>query len=427
MALKRDFTDRFLKSIKPAPTGKRVLHWDAQVPGFGIRTTDKTAPGAGSFVLVARFPGSNNPTARHIGDYPVMSLAQGRQTAREWRETIRLGIDPKVKIERQRAEEARQRAQTFEAAFDAYAADKLVHLRTGAAVKSTVARLVYPSWGERPLREITRADAKALIREIKERAPINANRVLSYLKTFGTWAIDEADLLDNSPFAAIKRPTPEKDRARDRKLSDAELRAFWHACDVLGIFGRAFKVMLLTGQRRSEVGAMRWSELDLRNKVWTLPKARTKGKREHEIPLSDAVIEIIASTPRLDGSPYVFASGRRGATGAYGSIQGWGRAKEALDRIVAEEIGGEDAATILPWTIHDLRRTCATRLGKLGVPRLVVAKTLNHATSDVTSVYDRHDYEIEKRAALDRWAAHLLGIVDEAGDNVVSLAAARAS
>jgi integrase len=436
MAAKRDFTDRYLKAIKPAPTGKRSLYLDAQVPGFGVRVTDNSAPGTGSFVLVARFPGSDNPTARRIGDYPAMSLTRAREIARGWRDDLRQGIDPKIKMERARQEEARQRAQTFKAGFEAYADDRLTNLRSGAVVRSIVARLTYPAWGYRPLREITRADAKELIRKVAQKTPVNANRLLAYLKTFGTWAIDE-ELIDNSPFASIRRPTSEKDRARDRTLSDIEIRTIWHACDQLGVFGRAFKIMLLTGQRRTEVGAMRWSELHMRDKVWKLSKSRTKAKRAHEVPLSDAAIEIIGMMPRLGDC--VFSSGRRrsgdgGDDRAYGPISGWGKAKEALDRFVtvrareiAEETGDEDAVTIQPWTLHDFRRTCATRLGKLGVPRVVISKVLNHAIPGVTSTYDRNEYELEKRAALDRWAAHLQGIVDGTGDNVVSLADARAS
>jgi integrase len=436
MAAKRDFTDRFLKSLKPAPTGKRVLHWDAQVPGFGVRVTDNSAPGTGSFVLVARYPGSHNPTARRIGDYPAMNLAQAREIARDWRDDLRQGMDPKVKLERQRREEARQRAQTFEAAFEDYARDHLRNLRSGAQVRSAVERLAYPEWADIPLKEIKRLDVVDLVRDVKnETGPIAANRLLSFLKAFWAWALNQGKI-DDSPAAAVKRMTKEKDRARDRVLTDIEIRAIWRASDELGIFGRAFQVMLLTGQRRTEVGAMKWSEIDLRNKVWKLSKARTKANRSHEVPLSDTVIEIINKTQRLAGSAYIFSTGthRTGDSSEIAPISGWGKAKGALDRIVAvkarkiaEEIAGDEAAKIEPWHLHDLRRTCATRLGKLGVPRLVVSKVLNHATSDVTSVYDQHDYEPEKRAALDRWTTHLLGIVNGTGDNVVSLAAARAS
>lgn len=133
MAGKRDFTDRFLKAIKPAAPEKRVILYDAQVPGFGIRVSDRSSEGnRGSFVLVARFPGSSNPTARRIGDYPGMSLAKAREVARAWREDLRQNVDPKVKLAEQARLEARRRASTFEAVFEQFADDRLSALRTGA-------------------------------------------------------------------------------------------------------------------------------------------------------------------------------------------------------------------------------------------------------------------------------------------------------
>jgi integrase len=445
VAEKRDFTDRFLtsKKIEAAPPGGRKIYWDAQVPGFGLRVTDEITSGRiGSFVLVARFPGSSNPTPRRIGDYPAMSLAKGREVAREWREDLRKRIDPKVKAERQRREEEKRRAETFAAAFDAYDEDRLGQLRSGKVVKSVVKRLVYPKWGDRPIKELKRSDVVELIRGVRSGAPIAANRLLAYLKTFFLWAIDE-ELIDDSPAATVKRPTSEKNRARERTLSDTELRAVWRACGDLGVFGRAFKLMILTGQRRTEVGAMRWSEINLRDKVWTLPKARTKARRGHELPLSEKAIKVITETPRL--SDYVFTGRRRPVAGkeeelSYGPIGGWGKAKEALDRLadvkareIAEETGDEAAAVVGEWRLHDLRRTCATRLGKLGVSRVVIAKVLNHAIPGVTSTYDHHDYALEKRDALDRWAQRVERIVNgaeeaaEAEDNkVVTFSKARA-
>ncbi len=166
MAVKRDFTDRFLKSIKPAPAGKRVIHWDAVVPGFGIRVGDKsTKENIGAFVLVTRFPGNPNPAPRRVGDYPVMTLARAREVARAWREDIARGIDPKVKEEERRQEEerlrqeqARAQADTFAMRFAKFGKDHLAELRTGAAVERAVEKHVFPVWGDRPIREIRRAD-----------------------------------------------------------------------------------------------------------------------------------------------------------------------------------------------------------------------------------------------------------------------------
>ena len=169
MATKRDFTDRFLKSIKPTAEGKRAILFDAQIPGFGIRVTERCrTEDKGSFVLVARFPGSDNPVPRRIGDYPVMSLAKAREIAREWREDIRQGIDPKEKAAEAAREQQRRRANTFGAAFAKFAEDHLKTLRTGVAVKAAVTNHVFPALGSRPMREIRRSEILTLISKLRK-------------------------------------------------------------------------------------------------------------------------------------------------------------------------------------------------------------------------------------------------------------------
>lgn len=404
-----EFKDRTLASksrITPPEAGKRKIYWDTMLSGFGLRLTDKSAPATGSFVLVARFPGSNNPTARHIGDWPKMSLARAREIAQEWSDNLRQGLDPKLEAERQRREEAKRRASTFKAEFENYADDKLARLRSGDAVKATVARYATPAWGDMPLKEIKRADVLALIRAVKVKKPIAANRLLSFLKTFFTWALDY-ELIDDSPAASIKRQTSEKERARDRVLSDEEIKALWHACESRGSFGRAFKVMLLTGQRRTEVGAMRWSEIDLATKTWTIPKGRMKAKHRHTVPLSDLAISVIYADRR--SGEFVFSSGRRNRNGAYGPLKGWGKSKaKAMEAV--ERGAGKNAAEEI-WRLHDLRRTVSTRINELGFSDVVADKVLDHATTRVSATYNRHKFEQEKRQALDAWARKLDEIV----------------
>jgi integrase len=328
MAAKRDFTDRFLKSIKPAPPGKRLIIWDAQIPGFGIRVTDRSAADEkGAFVLVTRFPGSKNPTPRRIGDYPAMSLAKAREIARGWREDIRQGFDPKVKEEQRRRQEERRRADSFSAVFAAFAEDHLSTLRSGDDVKSAIERRVLPTWGDRPVSEIRRADVHELIRGLRKSIPIGANRVFAYLKKFFGWLVDQ-DMIENSPAAAVKRPS--KEVKRDRVLTDAEIRAIWEACGNVGAFGRAFRFMLVTGQRRSEVGKMTWGELDMIHRAWALSRARTKADRAHEIPLSDLAMSIIGECPKI--GDFVFSTGRSaparaGAKTGARPISGWSKAK----------------------------------------------------------------------------------------------------
>ena len=373
MANKRDFTDRFLRSIKPAAAGKRAVIFDAQIPGFGIRVTERSTDECkGAFVLVTRYPGSPNPAPRRIGDYPVMSLAEAREIAREWRRDVAKGIDPKEKAAEVVREQLRLKANTFGAAFANFVDDHLKTLRTGAAVEAAVKNHVFPSLESRPMREIRRSEILVLISKLKKQSPIGANRVLAYLKKFFAWAL-ENELIDDSPAASIKRPTSEKDRERERVLADWEIRAFWLACGEMGAFGRAFRFMLATGQRRSEVGAATWSEIDQKDALWTLGKARTKAKRLHDVPLSDFALSIIVERP--EARDFIFASGRSGVVGEGQdrkpvALAGWGKAKERLDALMLKHAGlavadgSKEPEEIEEWRLHDLRRTCGTNMGR---------------------------------------------------------------
>ena len=420
MVAKRNFTDRLLKAIKPAPNGKRRLIWDAQIPGFGMRVTDRShAANIGAFVLVVRFPGKKDPAPRRIGVYPTMPLAQAREIARHWRSLIAEGVDPKIKRETQRRDEERQRASTFRVAFSAFADEHLSTLRTGQAVRRGIEKHVYPTWAERPISEIKRAEVNEFVRSLRKEMQVGANRILATLKTFFRWAVDQ-DLIDTSPAAAVKRPT--KEVRRDRVLNDQEIQAIWRACDQLDVFGRAFKMMLATGQRRSEVGKMSWAEINRSEKVWTLPRERTKADRAHQVPLSALALSIIEDCPRT--TEYVFSKPRSGADKSKAPpISGWSKAKNNLDKRVLEEAialaadrGDAPPERISPWHLHDLRRTAATYMAKLGVERVVIGKILNHAESEVTAIYDRHRYDAEKRQALDLWAKRLKAIVMGRGE-----------
>ena len=292
-------------------------------------------------------------------------------------------------------------------------------LRTGGEVRRAIDRYVMAAWGTRPMSEIRRGDVAGLIRGLRKGAAIGANRILAYLKTFFSWAVDQ-ELIEASPAAAVKRPS--KEVKRDRVLTDLEIRGLWLACGELGVFGRAFKLMLVTGQRRTEVGKMAWREVDRAQKIWTLSRERTKADRAHEVPLSDLALSILEDCPKL--GDFVFASGR----GA-GAICGWSKAKTRLDKLAAGKVWeiapDPDEATFPEWRLHDLRRTAATHMAKLGVDRVVIAKVLNHAESEVTAVYDRHRYDAEKRRALDLWSQRLAAIVGGTeGGNVVQLATA---
>ncbi|PPD24997.1 MAG: hypothetical protein CTY30_00830 [Methylocystis sp.] len=420
-----EFTDKSLrgKRITPAAPGRRKFYWDTLLPGFALRVGDAISKErVGTLCLVTRIPGKKSSSARAIGVFPgETTLAGARDLARAMKADIRQGIDPKEKAAKQRREEERRRAETFSAVFEDYRVERLSRIKTGKAVVGDIGRHVIPKWGPRPIAEIRRADVKELRREIDKVAPRTSSLVLSYLKTFFSWATDE-ERIEANPAAGL-RPLSSAVR-RDRVMSDAEIRAFWRACDKLGgPFAQCFKFLLATAARRTEAGALRWEELDLEARLWTLPRARSKASQVHTVPLNAIAIDIIKARPKI--GPFVFTS-----AGDH-PLSGWSKSKRRLDLIVADEMRtiaaerGDEAAAIPQWGLHDLRRTAATNMSKLGVDRLTVSKVLGHAEGGVTKIYDRHSFDKEKRRALDMWGQRLQSIIDGKTDNVVSIAARR--
>ena len=283
---------------------------------------------------------------------------------------------------------------------------------------------IIPKLGKKRLGEITRADVRRLLDDIAARAPITANRTLAVFRKLCNWAVCK-DMITASPCAGIEAPSSE--RSRERVLLDDEVRLAWQAFNSIGWpFGLICKLLLLTGARRDEVASMRWGEIDLVAKCWTLPASRTKNKRPHEIPLSDAAIEIIKGLPRIEGKAGLVFS----TTGA-SAVSGFSRAKTAIDRTILEtlreeaEASGDDPGNVEApehWQVHDLRRTVATNLQRLGVKLEVTEAVLNHVSgtrAGIVGVYRRHEYSEEKRAALNAWARKLEEAVNGGGETKV--------
>jgi integrase len=218
------------------------------------------------------------------------------------------------------------------------------------------------------------------------------------------WAIDR-ELVTVDPTEVSKRS---KYEARDRALSADELKLFWAGCDRLGWpFGRICQLLLLTGQREGEVGGMRWDEIDPVARVWTIPGRRTKNGKAHVVHLSEAAAEVIEGLPRLTGE-LVFASGAAPPSG-------YSKAKARLDGYMGE----------LPhWVLHDLRRTAATGMARLGIAPHVVDRILNHTAGTirgVAAIYNRFEYEKEREAALEAWGRYVVSLVRPGDDNVIGL------
>jgi integrase len=250
------------------------------------------------------------------------------------------------------------------------------------------------AWEGRRLAEISKADIHRVLDGIIARgAPVAANRAFAQLRKMCRWAVSRG-IIERSPCEGINRPSIET--ARDRVLSLDELGLVWRAADRLGFpFGPIAKLLVLTGQRRSEVGRMEWGEIDLENRLWTIPAARSKNRRQHTVPLSQQALAIIESLPRFPGSKFLFSPGKTPPSGFAG-------AKQRLDKHIASANGGP----IPPWTLHDIRRSVATGLAGLGVNLPIIERLLNHVSGSfagVVGIYQRHSFADEMRAAMDAW------------------------
>ena len=259
---------------------------------------------------------------------------------------------------------------------------------------------VIPAWRGRQIQTIAKRDIIDLLNGIADRAPIMANRTLAAVRKLFNWALAN-DIVAASPCAGIERPAPEQDR--DRVLEDHELRLVWQAADAEGWpFGPIVKLLILTGQRLNEVAGLRWGEIDLDARLWTLRPERVKNNEHHEVPLSEAAIEIIQALPRIGGdNSYLFSrDGERPVTA-------FSRAKDRIDRT---------APLAQRWTFHDLRRTMTSGMARLQIALPVIEKVLNHKSGTfrgVVRVYQRHNFSDEKRHALERWGTHVADLVSD--------------
>jgi integrase len=379
-------TDRELKNLKPPATGQEET-WDLLTPGFGVRVS---YGGRKAFQVLTRVNGKLQRFT--LGSYPKLSLADARDQAERIIKDAAKGISPKDREaeERRRAQTAKR--NTFASVAEEFMADHAKNLRTRDEMQRMLNVDLLPAWGDKPIAGITRADAKALIREKARKAPIAANRLLSLISKIFAWALDE-EIIQASPAVRLRRPAEEQER--ERSLTDDEIKTLWPVFTAMGYpFGHGLRFLLVTGQRRGEVGGLKWSEID--GDGWNLPGARVKSKQGHRVPLSTLALEILEQCPKL--GDYVFMSGR-----GVEPLEGWDGAKRRADTFLAKPIE--------PWRIHDLRRTMATQMRSLGVDRLVVSKLLNHAESGFTKTYDRYEADPEKAAAMERWSDKLKEII----------------
>ena len=412
--MKKRLTDRFLQSVTP-PASERDTYSDTEADGLELRVSPRDKNGVVLKAWSIRYHLKGGERRRvTYRSYPAVTLAEARARAKEIAAAAARGIDLPEQEERQREEErkAAKRPQTVGDLLDGYV-DKycktnqrrcrLVERMFDMHVKP--ARIDGRPLGQKPLVELHRADLVQLLDDLQNEKGLHAqvNRVRSQLLAALNWAI-EREYLETNPAAAIKKRKIEA--SRDRVLTDEELRSIWRAADQLSDPSRSLvKAWILTGQRRDEVRCMTWSEIDLGRALWTLPAARNKGKRDHEIPLSPTMLALLGDRPR-PSRPVFTIDGHK-------PYAGQKRLKAILDR----------GSGVSGWTFHDFRRTASTGMAALHVPQDTIDRVLNHAKKGLAETYNRHQYLDEKRKALKAWAERVAFIVGDGRNpaNVVEL------
>lgn len=413
----RAFTTKAVEAVKPGTSRREIP--DPSLAGLYLVVQPS---GAKSWALRYRYAGK--PKKLTLGKWPIMGVAAARAAASEAIEAVETGNDPgvaKKKAKATRIEAQLSERDLIRTLVGQYAKRHLAGLKSGAVVKRELERHVVAAWGDRDVHDIAKRDVIDLLDGIADSGRVvTANRVRSYLGAFFNWAVDR-DILASSPAQGVKPVAKEK--SRDRVLSDDEIRWFWRACDDLGFpWGPLGQTLLLTGQRLGEVVGM--TDAEITGNTWHLSANRTKNGRAHDVPLSEAVSGVLAGVERVKGEAgYVFT------TTGESPLSGYFKGRNHIAKRMAEIASGEAGAPVeIPrWTFHDLRRTAATGMARLGIPVRVTEATLNHVSgtaAGIVSVYQRHDYADEKRQALDAWARFVADLVGGKADNVVRIAEA---
>jgi integrase len=384
-------------SIDSLPTSASDrIYWDAGCPGFGVKVTPK---GRKVFVVLYRTGGAGSSLRKYtIGVFGPVTLHQARVAAQRIFAAKLEGRDPAAE---KRASKRRIVADRVDELLEAFIAQHVSQNRSAAEISRLLRREVGKAWAHKSIHEISKRDIVELISAIEQRgAPVAANKALKTIKTFLRWCVGRA-VLDQSPADGV--PLPAKEVARDRVLTDPELAKVILASRTIGgPYGGIIELLALTGQRREEVAGSTWDEFDLDQRIWTLPKVRTKNAKQHTVHLSAQAIAVLKRMKKQ--GPFAFS--------VHGTapFQGFSLAKRVLD----------DMSGVKNWRLHDLRRTCVSGMARLGIPPHVADKILNHQSgtiSGVAAVYQRHDFLNERNGALERWGAYVAKIMAEVSTN----------
>ena len=359
------------------------LDWDDALPGLGLRTT---ANGVRAFIYNYRTELGRQRRAT-VGRWPTMTATTARAAASQLQAKVTVGGDPVV------AKQVRREALTFAALVDEFANRHLVLKRSGKETERLLRIDAIPLLGSTKATEVRRRDLIELLERKAKMAPVGANRLASAISRMYRWAI-KRDILEVNP--AVMLPKAEE-TGRDRVLNERELVTFWEGLDGAQRIGKdiadALLLVLTTLARPGEVCGARWDEID--GQWWEIPGTRTKNGRSHRVPLNSRVLEILERRERT--GEYCFPS-------EYADHLRRPSMTQALQR-------SQNHFGIPRFTPQDLRRTAASHIAALGVPRFIIERLLNHTDRTVTARYDRYEYSNEKRDALEKWDRKLRALL----------------
>jgi integrase len=372
---------------------KDRTYWDEDLGGFGLRLRE-----GGSRNWVVQYDVAGKARRVTLGSTALLDPAAARAKAKDLLAQIRLGGDPAA----DRHERRKQAAETFGALLPRYliVQQRAVRPSSFQQIDHRLAKLAAPLH-PLPLTAIDRRTLAGLFSAVGESSGLTAaSNLHSSLSSYFKWLMGEG-LIDDNPMVRVNRP--KLAAPRDRVISEDELRALWAALDrVGGDYADIVRLLLYTACRREEIGGLRWDEVDLDRAVIEIPASRMKNHRPHAIPLSPPALAILRARPR-DGREFVFGNNGRG-------FQGWSRGRAALD----QAIGGERPT----WRLHDTRRMISTVLhDRLNILPHVVEAALAHVSGHkggVAGTYNRAEYTVEKRRALERLAEWIDGVVSGA-------------
>src|SRR5262245_59519334 len=415
-------TDKLLRAAKPSDKRYDVL--DALCPGL----LAVVHPSGGITLQLRTRIGAASPIRRAIGKLGQVTVEQARRTARDWIELLHNGTDPKAAQRRARQEAQRAAAHTFDAVFEQFAERKLRTQRRGHQVELAIRRDLLPRFKGWLVSEISHRDIRDAVEQVVTRgAQASAHNCFDAARAIFAFAV-ERDYIEISPCDRLKRRAIiGVKKARERVLSNDELQAIWRCASRFGYpHGPIWQLLLLTGCRLDEVAGMRWNEIDLARKTWTIPASRYKVGQQHIVPLTEDMLKVLAALPRFRRGDHVFST-----TFGETAVNGFSHVKVRLDKRILATLRamararGDDPASVqlVPWCNHDIRRTVRTRLAGLRVLDHIAELTIGHSRKGIARMYDLHKYQDEVREALTKWEGLLNSIVAPSprSDNVVPL------